>query len=212
MWLLPSEITAALTIFTCAYLIRGGDYELFDGPLPGARFWGLGLSTLAFASWQIILGLSYYLIPIYAAGWFFTIAFAWESYYSIGSSTSIRRPCVAWIDWLLLHTWGPLVISAAGVTTNSALWRVGRDATGMFLRMMYCLPLFLALGEFSTPGWYICIPAIIYGLAFSFMTVLCYAGYNWLPWFTYGDKELDWAEFSTGLVFGAMVMTFTYYY
>lgn len=203
-------IACLLLISGSIYLIRGGSERLWQGPWADCHLIATAMTPLYFTpfcyiflhirGWRLLE-----LTLIHEALWYFTIAFAWQSYYSIGSSTAQRRVSVAWIDWLLGHTWGALTMDAAGATTNPAWWRIGRDGTGMFLRMTFIMPLFLALGAMYGTSWHLPVIAAEYSAVFAFVTVLIYGWYNWTPWFVYGDDDFNWSEFVTGIWFAAIV-------
>ena len=208
-------IFCLLVISGCIYLIRGGTEQLWKGPWPDCHLIATAMTPLYFAPfcWKVLHIHGYRLAELTAIHeglWYFTIAFAWQSYFSIGSSTSQRRVSVGWIDWLLSKTWGAITVNAAGTTTNSAWWRVGRDGTGMFLRMSFALPLFLALGAMFGVSWHHAALAAEYTALFAFVTVLIYGWYNWAPWFTYGNAGFNWSEFVTGIWFAGIVFFYLF--
>lgn len=208
------------------YLIRGGDQQIFSfyfkripipSNIPGAHIIAALLTAVYLGPFlNLVIGLTGYklveVLTIHAAFWFLAIMSAWQGYYSIGTSTGSRRATVGWIDWVLDQTFGPIFYNVPRTTAapgRNTAWWIGRDGVGMFLRMCHAFPLFLALGLFFDHHWYILL-ALEYTLAFAFVTVLIYGGYNWLPIFrtNTGDVGLNWSEFFTGAWLAACIFTF----
>lgn len=215
---------ANIILQSCGYVLRGGTTQIAGGKLPAKRFLGDALCTFGFVAWAFYLvgysasfaTLALVLAAIYYAGWYFTIAFAWQPYYSIGQSLQPRRAGVAWIDWFLSKTWGNYVLISNESTGNKTVlapgknptwWRIGRDGTGMFLRMMYSLPLFFALGAFLDPKWYIGLLALQFASVFALGTVFIYGIYNWfVPSSWREDNDLNLSEVATGAWLGGLAM------
>lgn len=230
----------------CAYLIRGGS-PLFTGKeVAHARYVGCGLATFAFAALIALYPVvdilkTLILIPIFGAGWFFMIVWAWQGYYSIGQSTDPRRNSISWIDFLLNKIFGYQWLTLTqiqalnprlsgdfgvvtlqvgkesytfqqGVTIRSQKWRVRRDATGMFLRMMYSLPLFLTLGLVISPTWGVGLLAVIFSALFSIIVVSLYAAYNWIlnrcPKFNYSEFFTGYMHFGLTAIYIDLIKHF----
>lgn len=219
-------ILCCLFVSAGVYLVRGGSEQIFNfyfknktpvpSAIPAAHIVAAGLTLLYLVPFlNLVIHLTGYklaaLALIHGVGWFVTIMTGWEEYYSIGSSTGARRESSKWIDFVLNHTFGTIIYDvprAQAAPGKSVAWWIGRDGTGMFLRMLESFQLFLAIGVFFHLSWTVALPAFVTAAVFAFVTVLFYGAYNWLPIFKYGNASLNYSEAGTGIWFAGTVFAF----
>ena len=167
---------------SCAYLIRGGDYLLFKGPLKAARFWGCGLAAFSFASWILYTHDNLYLAAWFPLGWFLTIMMGWSSFFDCST---------VWHTFLMFLRM--------------------LESVALFIPLAIIKTLPAHVTSWHDLSGHAAIVGLIYSIVFAALTALWYAADTHFKISGSTDQDLDWSELGTGVLLGVAAQTLVTY-